>query len=207
MTSCLCHESNCYEGGAWSYRGLHIFPQTLCPTSILDLSSSFQVVNYLFPLPLAGSIAVMSGLKMFFCPLILINWQIGVPILFLTYMVFLVIYRLKFHPLAKFPGPWLAKVTELYPLYHAVIGDRHITFWKLHKKHGDIVRYGPNQLSIDTSTGLKEIYGHKANVKKSDWYSVFPPVKGAWSVWTCIDKAIHARKRSVPLRDQSRSLS
>ena len=94
------------------------------------------------------------------------------------------VYRLTLHPLAKYPGPWLAKVTEFYPLYHS-----------MHKKHGDIVRYGPNQLSINTATGLKNIYGFKANVQKSTWYSVFPPAKGAWSVWTCINKVIHARKR------------
>ena len=106
-------------------------------------------------------------------------------------------YRLTLHPLAKYPGPWLAKITELYPLYHSIIGDRHLTFWRLHKKHGDIIRYGPNQLSVNTSTGLKSIYGFKANVQKSSWYSVFPPAKGAWSVWTYINKAIHARKRLV----------
>lgn len=116
-------------------------------------------------------------------------------VLLSSYLLFVAIYRLTLHPLARYPGPWLAKVTELYPLYRSIVGDRHLTFWRLHEHHGDFVRYGPNQLSINTNTGLKTIYGHKANVQKSSWYSVFPPVKGAWSVWTCIDKVIHSRKR------------
>ena len=119
----------------------------------------------------------------------------AVPILLFLYLFLLAVYRAFLHPLAKYPGPWLAKITELYPLYHSIVGDRHLTFWKLHEKHGNIIRYGPNQLSVNSSTGLKAIYGFKANVKKSTWYSVFPPVKGAWSVWTCVDKVIHARKR------------
>lgn len=149
-----------------------------------------------FPgLPSTTTKIEMSGFEKLYGMAYQSQWLLAVLIFVLSYVVGLVIYRLKFHPLAKYPGPWLAKVTELYPLYHSIIGDRHITFWRLHKKHGDIVRYGPNQISVNTSTGLKEIYGHKANVKKSDWYSVFPPVEGAYSVWTCIDKAIHARKR------------
>ena len=124
-----------------------------------------------------------------------VHCSYAVPMLLLFYFFLLALYRVFLHPLAKYPGPWLAKVTELYPLYHSIVGDRHITFWRLHEKHGDIIRYGPNQLSVNTSTGLKAIYGVKANVQKSTWYSVFPPVKGAWSVWTCIDKVVHARKR------------
>ena len=107
----------------------------------------------------------------------------------------LLLYRLLFHPLAKYPGPWLAKLTELYPLYHSIIGDQHITFWRLHQRYGDIVRYGPNQLSFNTSSALTTIYGPKANVQKSKWYTVFLPGPEAISVWTCIDKISHAGKR------------
>ena len=112
-----------------------------------------------------------------------------------VYEIILAIYRVKFHPLAKYPGPLLAQLTVLYPLYHAIVGDRHPTFWRLHKRYGSIVRCGPNQLSFNTATGLKDIYGPKANVQKSEWYTFFRPLKGAVSVWTCIDKVIHSRKR------------
>ena len=111
------------------------------------------------------------------------------------YIVIVVTYRLYFHPLSKYPGPWLAKITDLYPLYHAWNSDRHLTFWRCHEKYGDIFRYGPNTLSVNTNTGLKTIYGAKANVKKSSWYRVIPPAVGVVSVWTCIDKELHAVKR------------
>lgn len=52
------------------------------------------------------------------------------------YVFGLVIYRLFFHPLAKYPGPFWAKVTGLYPAYHALTGKRHINCYKLHKKYG-----------------------------------------------------------------------
>ena len=44
-----------------------------------------------------------------------------------------------FHPLAKHPGPLLAKVTNVYQLYHAYKGDRHLDFWRLHLKYGTVL--------------------------------------------------------------------
>lgn len=60
-----------------------------------------------------------------------------------------------------------------------------------------MVRFGPNSLSINSNTALKAIYGHKANVKKSQFYSVFPPTKDTFNTHSSIDKVSHARKRRV----------
>ena len=108
-----------------------------------------------------------------------VNPALALCTVLVSYVLLLVTYRITLHPLAKFPGPVLAKVTELYPLYRSIVGDRHLTFWRLHEKHGDFVRYGPNQISVNTATRLKTIYGFKANIQKSSWYRVCPPVKDA----------------------------
>lgn len=109
----------------------------------------------------------------------------------------MIIYRLTLHPLARYPGPLLAKITDWYNVYHAWKGDRHLELWRVHQVYGDVVRFGPNSVSINTHTALRDIYGFKANVKKSDFYSVFPATKAAFSTHTAIDKAVHARKRRV----------
>ncbi|KAL2067540.1 hypothetical protein VTL71DRAFT_1965 [Oculimacula yallundae] len=114
-----------------------------------------------------------------------------------AYLLLLTIYRLTFHPLAKYPGPFLAKITDWYSVYHAWKGDRHLEFWRCHETYGPVVRFGPNSLSINTNSALKAIYGHKANVKKSQFYSVFPPTKDTFNTHSSIDKASHARKRRV----------
>jgi len=62
---------------------------------------------------------------------------------------------------------------------------------------GEVVRFGPNSLSINSNTALKAIYGHKVNVKKSQFYSVFPPTKDTFNTHSSIDKSSHARKRRV----------
>ena len=62
---------------------------------------------------------------------------------------------------------------------------------------GRFVRFGPNSLSVNSNTALKDIYGFKSNVRKSDFYSVFPPTKDTFNTHSSIDKASHARKRRV----------
>lgn len=59
------------------------------------------------------------------------------------------------------------------------------------------MRLGPNLLSINTATGLKTIYGFRANVRKGDFYKAFPSTPKAVSVHSSIDKMQHARKRRV----------
>jgi hypothetical protein len=56
---------------------------------------------------------------------------------------------------------------------------------------------GPNLLSINSNTALKAIYGHKANVRKADFYTAFPANKHTFNVHSSIDKTAHARKRRV----------
>jgi hypothetical protein len=53
-----------------------------------------------------------------------------------TYAVGVILYRLTLHPLAKYPGPFLAKITDIHLAYHAWKGDRHLQFYRCHEKYG-----------------------------------------------------------------------
>jgi hypothetical protein len=108
-----------------------------------------------------------------------------------------IIYRLTLHPLAKYPGPFLAKFTDIYLAYYAWKGSRHLAFHRAHEQYGSYVRLGPNLLSVNTATGLKTIYGFRANVRKASFYEAFPSTPKAVSVHSAIDKQQHARKRRV----------
>lgn len=50
---------------------------------------------------------------------------------------------------------------------------------------------------MNTATGLKTIYGFRANVQKADFYEAFPANKKTVNVHSSIDKMQHARKRRV----------
>jgi cytochrome P450 len=62
---------------------------------------------------------------------------------------------------------------------------------------GKFVRFAPNGLSINSNTALNKIYGFNANVRKSEFYSVFPPTKDTFNTHSSIDKVAHGRKRRV----------
>ncbi|KAG6110715.1 hypothetical protein E4U31_005416 [Claviceps sp. LM219 group G6] len=111
------------------------------------------------------------------------------------YTFCLVVYRILFHPLAKYPGPFLAKVTDGYQLYHAYKGDRHLEFWRMHQRYGKVVRFGPNSLSFNSSQSLRDIYGFRSNVRKAEFYDAF--VHPAANTHNTRDKEVHARKRRV----------
>ena len=57
-----------------------------------------------------------------------------------AYCVAGVIYRLVFHPLAKFPGPRLAAATQWYEFYYDCIQYGQYTF-KIAEMHGDYGKY------------------------------------------------------------------
>jgi len=127
-------------------------------------------------------------------PLYLVASLIGAVVLYFT---LLALYRLTLHPLARYPGPPLAKVTDIYLAYYAYRGTRHLCYHQAHLKYGPVVRIGPNSLTFISSTALRTIYAPRANVRKSDFYTAFPANKNTVNVHSSIDKAMHARKRRV----------
>jgi hypothetical protein len=69
----------------------------------------------------------------------------------LLILAFIIIYRLSpFHPLARYPGPLLCKVSKLWLAYLTTTdGKMHLYVQGLHQQYGDVVRIGPNEVSIN----------------------------------------------------------
>jgi len=68
--------------------------------------------------------------------------------------------RNKFnHGLNKYPGPLAAGFTDWWRFIDVYKRKPERTHIELHRKHGDIVRLGPNVLSFADPTAIKTIYG------------------------------------------------
>ena len=59
------------------------------------------------------------------------------------------------------------------------------------------MRFGPNRISVNSETALRDVYGHQANVQKSKVYKVFSDFMHDVSTHTVIDKTQHGRKKRV----------
>lgn len=71
-----------------------------------------------------------------------------------------------FSPLKDIPGPFLAKLTNLwrvYDYYHLISPD---TQKKLHAKYGTAVRLGPNLVSLNDPSLIPLIYNTRGTFRK-----------------------------------------
>ncbi|KIA75979.1 cytochrome P450 [Aspergillus ustus] len=119
--------------------------------------------------------------------------------LIIAYTIGQAVYNLYFHPLAHFPGPFLARASLLWRFYHTLSGRSHRALQHQHSIHGPVFRVSPNELTFASVQSWKDIYGPpapgKPHVTKSEFYDIY----GAGFDTGCIgserDPAVHARKK------------
>ena len=64
-------------------------------------------------------------------------------------------------PLRQFPGPILARFTNIWRLLDVYRGRCDRTHLRLHRKHGSVVRTGPNVLSLSDPGLINRVYTTK----------------------------------------------
>ncbi|KAJ6512373.1 cytochrome P450, partial [Mycena vulgaris] len=108
----------------------------------------------------------------------------------------LVLYRLSpLHPLYRFPGPILHKISELPMIYYAVRGTRHTEIKRLHDQYGRVVQTGPNTLSFSDPSAISEIYGSSSALDKTTAYDLHS--MGGDGLFFIKDQPTHSRRRKI----------
>ncbi|KAL1602210.1 hypothetical protein SLS59_004897 [Nothophoma quercina] len=82
-----------------------------------------------------------------------------------------VIYNTYFHPLSKYPGPRLWAAFDVARTVGQMGGHVDFQIAEEHRKHGEVVRIGVNELSFINPNAWKDIYGHGHTELRKD----FPP--------------------------------
>ncbi|GJE95941.1 cytochrome P450 [Phanerochaete sordida] len=105
------------------------------------------------------------------------------------------LYRVSpWHPLANYPGPLLAKLSKWWLVWKERHGKQHLYIQELHEQYGDVVRIGPNDISIRDVEAIVPLMGLKGLPKgPAPWGAPIEP-----SVVPLIgirDNAEHARRR------------
>ena len=98
------------------------------------------------------------------------------------------------------PGPFIARFTNLYRFFSVLFETPHESQNELHKRHGALVRLGPNVVSIRGAPYVSQIYGIGKGFTKSNYYSVFQNIvngRRTASLVAMTDESDHARTKRV----------
>lgn len=116
----------------------------------------------------------------------------------LFYTLWRCIYNVYFHPLARYPGPFLAKVSPIYSIWGLFRGRWPFDVHQLHLKYGPILRLMPNELAFTDPQAWKDIYGHRQGHpqfhKDPIHVGSVQDIPGATTL-TMADDANHTRQR------------
>ncbi|KAI0075130.1 high nitrogen upregulated cytochrome P450 monooxygenase 2 [Panus rudis PR-1116 ss-1] len=138
--------------------------------ALLTIAASGLTAHLIFkrwePIALPALFVLLVGIPLALSALLLshYSWFKSIPLSFLTYYTTLVssilLYRLSpFHPLANVPGPLLSKLSQWHMIIVTQTGKRHVYIQRLHEKYGDIVRIGPNEVSIRDVNSIVPLMG------------------------------------------------
>ena len=75
--------------------------------------------------------------------------------------------------LGHVPGPWLSKVSNLNLAFYDLLCRRNEQILEWHRHYGPVVCIGPNEVSVASLEGTKEIYGATHRWAKSGYFDNF----------------------------------
>ena len=106
----------------------------------------------------------------------------------------LIVYRLFLNPLNEQPGPYWARLSNMYMSVNFRGSDAYYKLQDMHRKYGRVVRIGSNDLSITDPNIMEAAYGRNSKVTKGWWYDNDAP----WSsMHTTRSKELHDKRRRV----------
>lgn len=127
----------------------------------------------------------------------LLHYILPVIILSFVYLAGLGVYRLYFSPLAAYPGPKLAALSNWYEFYYDVILQGQFTphIQELHKRYGPVIRITPFELHIDDPAYHEQLYARSG---RRDKYSYFASRFGyASDSFSTIHHDLHRLRRKA----------
>ncbi|PLB46468.1 benzoate 4-monooxygenase cytochrome P450 [Aspergillus steynii IBT 23096] len=125
------------------------------------------------------------------------HWMEIITTTGLCYFIGSAIFNLYLSPLARYPGPFLCKISSFPDFYWSLTGTRHLWIAHNQKVYGDVFRYRPDGLLFKTPRAYRDIFNNKANVKRSKFYDIMTRHPEDTSTLTGTDPVLHAQKRRV----------
>ena len=124
---------------------------------------TYVLLLSIFPVCLTGVIAQFSAYS--------ISQAVGIPTTVLmshfTPLAFsIIVYRVFFHRLRRFPGPPLGKLGNLWHSSQIVHDNNYVKLHQWHTQYGEFVRIRPDELSVTHPDALHAVLGPKSKCIK-----------------------------------------
>ncbi|SJL18071.1 related to Benzoate 4-monooxygenase cytochrome P450 [Armillaria ostoyae] len=113
----------------------------------------------------------------------------------LVILVHLVPYLIDSHGLRSYPGPLVAKFSDVWLGCVSYKGHRSEVIHDLHMKYGSFVRLAPNHISVAQADALSLVYGHGNGALKSSFYDTFVSI--TQGLFNIRDRINHSRKHKI----------
>lgn len=129
----------------------------------------------------------------------------GIATIGIGFLIYHVCFTLFSSPLAKIPGPKLFSLTCLRLSKEDLRGTRTRTIHCLHQQYGPAVRVGPNEVSFNSLTALRQIYGAGSSFgRPAAFYRMFD-VYGQAHLFTFYSSSEHAARKKIISQMYSKS--
>ncbi|KAH9885949.1 putative flavonoid 3-hydroxylase [Xylariomycetidae sp. FL2044] len=119
----------------------------------------------------------------------------------ILYPIFLVIYRLYFHPLAKFPGPKLAAATGWYETFIDLTsnpaGVYIFEISRMHDIYGPIVRINPHEIHVRDAPWVDMLYTGPAHGQRDKYPPTAIMTGVPKSIFGTVSHELHRLRRSA----------
>lgn len=176
------------------------------PVTVSAIAIAAQI--YLSPIPevstvgvvgayLAGNAILLTYLLLYTQNIISVFAQYLTlnAIFLITAITLTLIRRLYFSPLSHFPGPKLAAASKLWDANEFRLGQASVTYRALHEKYAsDVVRIGPNEVSLRNVDAVEKIY--RGKYVRGTFYEV-GRLNGEFNLNTRRDYKFHGAWRRI----------
>ncbi|KAH9905812.1 cytochrome P450 [Xylariomycetidae sp. FL2044] len=105
------------------------------------------------------------------------------------------IIRSYFSPVAKVPGPWYTRWTEIVSKIHFIRGEGPIYVQRLHEKYGPTVRLGPSSVDVTDANSVRLIHRVNSDFVKAGYYKSLS--EHSLDLFNVVDKEEHRRRRKL----------
>lgn len=109
------------------------------------------------------------------------------------------------NPLSRIPGPKLYALTRWRLAYEDWKGARTRKIHQLHLRYGPVVRIGPHEVSFNSLSAMRTIFGPGSSFGRTDFYRMFD-VYGRPNMFTFHEARNHSNRKKMIAHGYSKSI-